>query len=110
MVTKNHLAGQLQDDFFVCLSEFYWILTYRCKMFLVQTLAGGTVALHGLVITETSHGMTPVFVLDALQFGVFLAAKFAFLTPETDVRQKSFCMFEHNFNDVLINGDADQSA
>ena len=79
-------------------------------MFLMQTLAFGAVAFNSSVVTEAGHRMTPVFVLDALQFGVFLAAKFAFLTPETDVGDKSFCMFEHNFNDVLINGDADKSA
>ncbi len=110
MVTKNHLAGQLQDDFFVCLSEFYWILLDCCKLLFMQTLTFGAVAFNSSVVAETGHRMAPVFVLDAHQFGVFLAAKFAFLTSETDVGDKSFGVFEHNFNDVLINGDADKSA
>lgn len=86
------------------------ILFYGGTLFGMEAFTFGAVAFDGGVITETGHWMTPVFVLDALQFGVFLAAKFAFLTPETDVGDKSFGVFEHNFNDVLINGDADKSA
>ncbi len=105
-VKKIILRDNPQDDF-LCLNQR--LIDLR-SFFLMQPFTLSTVALNGLVITETSHRMTPVFVLNALQFGVFLAAKFAFLTPETDVEDKSFGVFEHNFNDVLINGDADKSA
>ena len=58
--------------------------------------SSSAVAFDGLVVTETGHGMTPFFVFDTLPLGVFFAAEFEFLTPETDVGQKSFSMFEHS--------------
>ena len=76
----------------------------------VLLFSSSAVAFDGGVIAEAGHRMTPFFVFDTLPLCVLAVTEFEFLTPETDVGQKSFCMFEHNFNDVLINGDADKSA
>ena len=48
----------------------------------VEAFAFGTIAVHGLVVTKTSHRVTPFFILNALEFFVFRTAEFAFLTPE----------------------------
>ena len=63
----------------------------------METFAFGTIAVHGLVVTKTSHRVTPFFVFDALEFFVLRTAEFAFMTPETDVGKKSFSIFEHSF-------------
>ena len=71
-------------------------LLYRGALFGVEAFAFGTIAVHGLVVTKTSHRVTPFFVFDALEFFVLRTAEFAFLTPETDVEDESFSIFEHS--------------
>lgn len=51
----------------------------------VEAFTFCAVAFNGNVMTETSNGMTPIFIFYALPLGVFFTAEFEFLTPETDV-------------------------
>ena len=73
-------------------------LFYSGALLEVLLFTSGAVAFDSGVVAEAGHWMTPFFVFDTLPLGVFTAADFEFLTPETDVGQKSFSMFEHSCN------------
>ena len=62
----------------------------------VLLFSSSAVAFDGGVIAEAGHGMAPFFVFNTLPLGVFAVTEFEFLTPETDVGNKSFSMFEHS--------------
>ena len=61
----------------------------------MEALAFGLIVLHVLIERVACHRMTPFLVFDALEFFILRTAELAFLTPETDVRKKSFSVFKH---------------